>query len=180
MAVLRWCQETQIEWHYIAPGKPTQNAFIESFNGRLRDELLNETLFQSRAHARAALSDWKEDYTTVHSALRNYHRRRMPSSAILRCNGMGRCAHWRAPRPFPLHHRARQAQISNRLYSSPDEAWGSGQCASKASYSQASSIRSGGKYADHEEVCGGGAARAPSPIDLRNACCARRDLESAV
>jgi putative transposase len=43
MAVLRWCQEIRIEWHYIAPGKPTQNAFIESFNGRLRDELLNET-----------------------------------------------------------------------------------------------------------------------------------------
>ena len=45
MAILRWCQETSVEWHYIAPGKPTQNAFIESFNGRLRDELLNETLF---------------------------------------------------------------------------------------------------------------------------------------
>jgi putative transposase len=73
MAVLRWCQETQIEWHYIAPGKPTQNAFIESFNGRLRDELLNETLFRSLAHARAVLSDWKEDYNTVrpHSAIGN-------------------------------------------------------------------------------------------------------------
>jgi putative transposase len=73
MAVLRWCQETQIEWHYIAPGKPTQNAFIESFNGRLRDELLNETLFRWRAHARAALSDWKDDYNTVrpHSAIGN-------------------------------------------------------------------------------------------------------------
>jgi putative transposase len=73
MAVLRWCQESQIEWHYIAPGKPTQNAFIESFNGRLRDELLNETLFRSRAHARAVLSDWKEDYNTVrpHSAIGN-------------------------------------------------------------------------------------------------------------
>lgn len=73
MAVLRWCQETQIEWHYIAPGKPTQNAFIESFNGRLRDELLNETLFRSLAHARAVLSDWKDDYNTVrpHSAIGN-------------------------------------------------------------------------------------------------------------
>ena len=47
MAILRWSQETQVEWHYIAPGKPTQNAFVESFNGRLRDELLNETLFRS-------------------------------------------------------------------------------------------------------------------------------------
>ncbi len=45
MAVLKWCQDTGVEWHYIAPGKPTQNAFIESFNGRLRDEFLNETLF---------------------------------------------------------------------------------------------------------------------------------------
>jgi putative transposase len=38
-AILRWQQETAIDWHYIAPGKPMQNGFIESFNGRLRDEL---------------------------------------------------------------------------------------------------------------------------------------------
>ena len=73
MAILGWSQETQIGWHYIAPGKPTQNAFIESFNGRLRDELLNETLFASLDHAREALADWKEDYNTVrpHSAIGN-------------------------------------------------------------------------------------------------------------
>jgi putative transposase len=73
MAILRWCQETRVEWHYIAPGKPTQSAFIESFNGRLRDELLNETLFVSLAHARAALADWKDDYNQVrpHSAIGN-------------------------------------------------------------------------------------------------------------
>lgn len=73
MAILRWCQETGVEWHYIAPGKPTQNAFIESFNGRLRDELLNETLFASLAHAREALAAWKDDYNTVrpHGALGN-------------------------------------------------------------------------------------------------------------
>ncbi|AEW13587.1 Mobile element protein [Brucella suis bv. 2] len=40
-----------MEWHYIAPGKPIQNAFIESFNGQLRDELLNETFFSSLTHA---------------------------------------------------------------------------------------------------------------------------------
>ena len=73
MAILRWSQEAGIDWHYIAPGKPTQNAFIESFNGRLRDELLNETLFASLDHAREALSDWKDDYNTVrpHSAIAN-------------------------------------------------------------------------------------------------------------
>jgi len=65
MAILRWCQETGVGWHYIAPGKPTQNAFVESFNGRLRDELLNETLFGSLAHARAALSVWRQDYNTA-------------------------------------------------------------------------------------------------------------------
>lgn len=73
MAILRWTQERQIGWHYIAPGKPTQNAFIESFNGRLRDELLNETLFYSLDHAREALADWKADYNNFrpHSALGN-------------------------------------------------------------------------------------------------------------
>lgn len=73
MAILRWCQETGIDWHYIAPGKPQQNAFVESFNGRLRDELLNEILFNSLAHARVALAAWKDDYNTIrpHGALGN-------------------------------------------------------------------------------------------------------------
>jgi transposase InsO family protein len=42
-AVLAWCCEIGVEWHYIAPGKPMQNGYVESFNGRMRDELLNET-----------------------------------------------------------------------------------------------------------------------------------------
>jgi putative transposase len=73
MAILRWSQDRRIEWHYIAPGKPQQNAFVKSFNGRLRDELLNETLFSSLAHAREVLSFWKNDYNTVrpHSGLGN-------------------------------------------------------------------------------------------------------------
>ena len=64
LAILKWSQETTVEWHYIAPGKPTQNAFVESFNGRLRDELLNEVLFTSLAHARAELATWQADYNT--------------------------------------------------------------------------------------------------------------------
>lgn len=54
-----WAQERCIERHYFAPGKPTQNAFIESFNGRLRDELPNETLYTSLTQARAVLAAWK-------------------------------------------------------------------------------------------------------------------------
>jgi len=71
MAILRWSQERGIAWHYIAPGKPQQNGFSESFNGRLRDECLNETLFTSLRHARMVLSTWRFDYNTVrpHSKL---------------------------------------------------------------------------------------------------------------
>lgn len=52
----------KIDWHYIAPSKRTQNAFIESSNGRLRDELLSKTLFSSLHHARATLAAWRADY----------------------------------------------------------------------------------------------------------------------
>lgn len=63
-AILRWADDSRVGWHYIAPGKPIQHAFIESFNGRLRDECLNETLFRSLPHARAILDAWRnDDYT---------------------------------------------------------------------------------------------------------------------
>jgi transposase InsO family protein len=48
--ILRWSQEARVEWHYIAPGKPQQNAFIENFNGRLRDEL--DDRFHESCHKR--------------------------------------------------------------------------------------------------------------------------------
>jgi putative transposase len=70
IAILTWCQESKVGWHYIAPGKPQQNAFAESFIGRLRDECLNETLFTSLRQARAVLAAWQRDYNEVrpHSA----------------------------------------------------------------------------------------------------------------
>lgn len=70
-AMLTWTEERQLEWHYIAPGRPMQNGYIESFNGRMRDELLNETLFIDLAHARQAIDAWVADYNTArpHSAL---------------------------------------------------------------------------------------------------------------
>lgn len=64
-AILVWAAESKVDWHYIDPGKPVQNAFIESFNGRLRDEFLNETLFISLMQARLALEEWRRDYNTV-------------------------------------------------------------------------------------------------------------------
>jgi putative transposase len=77
-AILRWPQERRVAWHYIAPGKPMQNGFVESFNGRLRDECLNETLLTPLAHARFVLDGWRHDYNHVgpHSKLGGAHPRR--------------------------------------------------------------------------------------------------------
>ncbi len=70
-ALLKWQGDMGINWHYIAPGKPMQNGFVESFNGKLRDECLNETLFEDLHHVRKILADWRDDYNHVrpHSAL---------------------------------------------------------------------------------------------------------------
>lgn len=70
-AVLTWQQQRGVEWHYIAPGKPMQNGFVESFNGRLRDECLNEHLFANLSQARQIIENWRTDYNTArpHSSL---------------------------------------------------------------------------------------------------------------
>ena len=61
-AILAWQQQRRVEWHYIAPGKPMQNGFVESFNGRLRDECLNEHLFDTLKQAREIIEKWTNDY----------------------------------------------------------------------------------------------------------------------
>lgn len=61
-AMLAWQEDRGVEWHYIAPGKPMQNGLVESFNGRLRDECLNEHLFRSYRHARELIEEWRIDY----------------------------------------------------------------------------------------------------------------------
>jgi putative transposase len=65
-AILKWQEDRKVEWHYIAPGKPMQNGFVDSFNGRMRDELLNEHLFDTLRHARYLVAAWRDDF--------NYHR----------------------------------------------------------------------------------------------------------
>ena len=72
-AILKWADQNNVAWHYIDPGKPQQNAFIESFNGSLRDELLNEEVFDTLDDARRKIALWRYDYNTVrpHSSLGN-------------------------------------------------------------------------------------------------------------
>jgi transposase InsO family protein len=82
--MLRWTTETGIDWHYIAPGKPTQNGFIESFNGKLRDECLNEHVFCSLAEARCVIEAWR----ALELALSNAGgvlSLRLPRAATRRC-----------------------------------------------------------------------------------------------
>ena len=98
MAILKWSEASSVTWHYIAPGRPQQNAFAESFIGRLRDECLNETLFVSLPHAREVLDAWRADYNGVrpHSALAN-----------------------RTPQEFRAHHLAVAARAGNGQNFSP-------------------------------------------------------------
>jgi putative transposase len=104
-AILGWADATGVGWHYIAPGKPQQNGFIESFNGRLRDELLNETLFKSLPHARAVLEAWRRDYNEQrpHSKL-GWLTPGAYASALRGENGRDAALRWgSAPRPLATH-----------------------------------------------------------------------------
>ncbi|MQT13081.1 IS3 family transposase [Rhizobiales bacterium Sp-1] len=70
-AILLCAKQIGVESHYIAPGRPMQNGICEAFNGRMRDELLNETLFRDLDHARSTVARWIVDYNDhrTHSAL---------------------------------------------------------------------------------------------------------------
>jgi putative transposase len=72
-AILKWANDNGVDWHYIDPGKPQQSAFIESFNGSLRDELLNGEMFDSLDDARRKLALWRYDFNNIrpHSSLGN-------------------------------------------------------------------------------------------------------------
>ena len=93
-AILKWQEDRKVEWHYIAPGKPMQNGFVESFNGRMRDELLNEHLFYNLRHARNLVAAWRDDF--------NHHR---PHASL---TGL-------TPREYA--HRSKEDQNLNRANS---------------------------------------------------------------
>ena len=61
-AMAIWAHENGVALRFIEPGKPNQNAYVESFNGRLRDECLNEHWFISLAHARTVIEAWRREY----------------------------------------------------------------------------------------------------------------------
>ena len=65
--ILKWAGENNVDWHYLDPGKPQQNAFFESFNGSLRDELLNKEIFDTLDDARRKRALWRYDYNNVRS-----------------------------------------------------------------------------------------------------------------
>ncbi|MBT9293172.1 transposase [Hyphomicrobiaceae bacterium 22] len=91
---LRWCQEIGVAWQYIAPGKPTQNAFVESFNGRFRDECLNDRLFSALAEASSATTSGRRTTTatdpTRPPATSRPPRRRRTSAQPLRASNWSR------------------------------------------------------------------------------------------
>ena len=60
--ILQWCHEKNVRWDYIRPGKPYQNGYIESFNGKLRDECLNENWFTGLREAKRLVEEWRRDY----------------------------------------------------------------------------------------------------------------------
>jgi len=70
-AVLQWSKEKMVNWEYIQPGKPYQNGTIESFNGKLRDECLNENLFIDIKKTKEIIESWRLEYNEVrpHSSL---------------------------------------------------------------------------------------------------------------
>jgi putative transposase len=92
-AILAWQEEQGIEWHNIAPGKPMQIGFVESFNSRLRDGCLNEHLFANLNEARQLIEEWRIDYNT-----------NRPHTSL---NGL---------KPTEFATRPTQGQNQNRLY----------------------------------------------------------------
>jgi putative transposase len=91
-ALDQWAYERGIQLYFIQPGKPVQNAFVESFNGKMREECLNQSWFTSLEHARQVIEAWRQDYNTVrpHRSLGGLppeeYERRLTSGSALRAS----------------------------------------------------------------------------------------------
>ena len=84
----RWAYQTGVKLHFIEPGKPMQNGFVEGFNSTFRDQCLNEHWFTSIAEAREKIEQWRQIYNTIkpHSSL----GRKTPAEFAALCSGLGR------------------------------------------------------------------------------------------
>ena len=139
-AIPQWADQSGVARHYIAPGKPMQNGFIESFNGRLRDEPLNDTLFGSLAYAHAALETWRRDYNTERPQLEAGQadaKRQTPTLPPSARVVIWRCATPKAPRQItklPFHQQPTQPartnspldRIKGKLQNSPESGFAEG------------------------------------------------------
>jgi putative transposase len=111
-AVDQWAFSNGVRLHFIEPGKPVQNAFIESFNGKFRDECLNQNWFLSLAEARLVIEAWRVDYNTArpHSSL-GYRTPAEFAAEIGGEKGCGKAAEWKSTTHFstPLGNPAKGA-----------------------------------------------------------------------
>ncbi len=106
-AVDQWAYEQGLQWHTIQPGRPMENGYVESFNGRFRDECLNENWFSSLADAREKIAHWKQDYNELrpHSSLQysdpggsSQHSQQQASKSLVWGKGP------QTPAPCPTPH----------------------------------------------------------------------------
>ena len=130
--MLAWSEETGVAWHFIAPGKPMQNGICEAFNSKMRDELLNETLFFGLDHARSVVAAWVADYNAPRPLPRSAtkHPRRMPLNLpqwAIRFTHPKHCA------DRPLLRQRNRAKFNRRLWFQTDEHRGSQQDGSENS-----------------------------------------------
>ncbi len=106
-AVDQWAYSNGVRLHFIEPGKPTQNAYIESFNGKFRDECLNQNWFVDLADAREKIEVWRVDYNRArpHSALGYQTPEEFAAQAAgTGCGKDARSASLEIPAGFPLSH----------------------------------------------------------------------------
>jgi putative transposase len=108
----QWAYQNQVALHFIERGKPTQNALIESFNGKFRDECLNQNWFVDLRHAQKVIEEWRVDYNTVrpHSSL-GYRTPEEFAAEIGGGKGCGKAAPWKTKGRFstPLGNPANDA-----------------------------------------------------------------------
>lgn len=87
----KWLKEIQVETIFIEPGSPWENGFCESFNGKLRDELLNREIFSNLFEARVLIENWRKEYNTIrpHSSLG--YRPPAPQTILPNFSKLGAC-----------------------------------------------------------------------------------------